>query len=381
MHDLELHQHLIGRQGSRASLNTPVLVIDLDALDRNIAAMAVFAGERGIKLRPHAKTHKSVEIARRQIAKGAVGSCCAKLGEAEVLAGGGIESLLITSPVVGAAAIERLVRLNNHVGDLMVTADNPANVRALSAAARDFGGRPLKVVVDIDPGFHRTGVASPEDAVALARLIADSPSLSFAGVQCYCGADQHIESFEARREAIVQRTAYLSSIVERLHADGLPPPVVTGSGTGTHAIDAALGVFTEFQVGSYVFMDSQYGVCDLTGDGSTAFETALMVDARVVSASHSSLVTVDAGLKAFATEAGPPQILAGAMEGSTYRFFGDEHGAVVAPKGGKAPALGEVVTFAAPHCDPTVNLYDAYHVVRGDTLVDIWPIQARGRSR
>jgi len=381
MHDLELHQHLIGQQGSRAALNTPVLVVDLDALDRNIAAMAAFAAERGIALRPHAKTHKSIEIARRQIAKGAVGSCCAKLGEAEVLGAGGIESLLITSPVVGAAAIDRLIRLNNHVGDLMVAADHPASVRALAAAAEAFGGRPLKVVVDIDPGFHRTGVASPDDAVALARLIADSPSLRFAGVQCYCGSDQHIEGFEARREAIVGRTAYLSGIIERLRADDLAPPMVTGSGTGTHVIDAALGVFTEFQVGSYIFMDSQYGVCDLTGDGTAAFETALMVDARVVSASHLGLVTVDAGLKAFANEAGPPQIVSGAAGGSIYRFFGDEHGAVVPPKGEKPPALGEVVTFAAPHCDPTVNLYDAYHVVRGDTLVDIWPIQARGRSR
>ena len=217
--------------------------------------------------------------------------------------------------------------------------------------------------------------------MALARLIAGSPGLRFAGVQCYCGADQHIENFEERRATIVQRTTYLSGIIERLRAEDLPPPIVTGSGTGTHAIDALLGVFTEFQVGSYIFMDSQYGVCDLTGDGATAFETALMVDARVVSASHPGLATVDAGLKAFATEAGPPQILAGAAEGSTYRFFGDEHGAVVPPNGEKPPALGQVVTFAAPHCDPTVNLYETYHVVRGDTLVGIWPIQARGRSR
>ena len=376
-----LHAHLIGRQGSRRDLNTPALIVDEAALERNIAAMASFAARAGVALRPHAKTHKSVEIARRQIAQGAVGSCCAKLGEAEALADGGIESLLITSPVVGAAAIDRLMRLNNHVGDLMVTADNPSNVRALSAAAQAFGGRPLAVVVDIDPGFHRTGVASPDAAVALARLIADSPNLRFAGVQCYCGSDQHIENFEARRETIVQRTTYLSGIVDRLRSEGLAPPVITGSGTGTHAIDAELGLFTEFQVGSYVFMDSQYGVCDLTGDGAASFETALMVDARVVSASHPGLATVDAGLKAFATEAGAPQILAGAAAGSIYRFFGDEHGAVAAPKGGAAPSLGDVVTFAAPHCDPTVNLYDAYHVVRGDTLIDIWPIQARGRSR
>jgi 3-hydroxy-D-aspartate aldolase len=381
MHDLDLHQHLIGRQGSRAELNTPVLVVDLDALDRNIASMAAFARERGVALRPHAKTHKSVEIARRQIAQGAVGACCAKLGEAEALADGGIESLLITSPIIGAGAIERLVRLNNHVGQLMVTADHPDQVSALGAAVRDAGGRPLSVVVDIDPGFHRTGVASPEAALSLARQIAGDANLRFAGVQFYCGSDQHIEDFEARREAIVQRTAYLSSIIGQLRVTGLAPPIVTGSGTGTHAIDAALGVFTELQVGSYVFMDSQYAVCDLTGDGAASFETALMVDARVVSANHESLVTVDAGLKAFATEAGPPQILNGAVEGSRYRFLGDEHGAVIPPAGNKPPALGDIVTFATPHCDPTVNLYASYHVVRDGTLIAIWPIQARGRSR
>jgi D-serine deaminase-like pyridoxal phosphate-dependent protein len=236
-------------------------------------------------------------------------------------------------------------------------------------------------VVDIDPGMHRTGVATPEAAVELARLIDALPGLTFAGVQFYCGADQHIEDFGARRAAIETRTAYLAGIIEQLKAAGLPPPIVTGSGTGTHAIDAALGVFTEFQVGSYVFMDSQYGVCDLRGDGAETFETALMVDARVISANHPGMATTDAGLKSFATEAGPPQILSGAVEGSTYRFFGDEQGAVIAPKGQEAPSLGARITVAAPHCDPTVNLYDAYHVVRGDTLVDIWRIQGRGRSR
>jgi D-serine deaminase-like pyridoxal phosphate-dependent protein len=163
-------------------------------------------------------------------------------------------------------------------------------------------------------------------------------------------------------------------------AAGLTPPIVTGGGTGTHAIDAELGVYTELQVGSYVFMDRQYEVCALREDGAVPFETSLMVDARVISANHPRLVTVDAGLKAFATEAGDPPILAGAPEGSTYRFVGDEHGAVIPPEGATPPALGDRVTLAAPHCDPTVNLYEAFHVVRGDTLEAIWPVTARGRS-
>lgn len=370
-----LNAHLVGRQGSRRDLATPALVVDLDALERNIAAMAAFARQAGLSLRPHAKTHKSVEIARRQIAAGAVGLCCAKLGEAEALADGGIENILITSPVVGAMGVERLSALAARSPGLMAAVDHPDAVAALAAS-----GAALTLLVDIDPGIHRTGVADSQAAVALARCIDEAPNLTFAGVQFYCGMQQHIEAFGDRRAAIEERTAYLSEIVGALAAAGLPPRIVTGGGTGTHVIDAALGVLNELQVGSYVFMDRQYNDCDLGGDGAARFETALMVDARVISASHPFMATVDAGFKAFATEAGAPPILAGAVEGAAYHFMGDEHGCVIPPGGLVPPKLGEVVTFAAPHCDPTVNLYDFYHAVRGDTLAAVWPIEARGRS-
>jgi len=178
-----LHAHLIGRQGSRRALNTPALVVDIAALDRNIAAMAAFAGSHGLSLRPHAKTHKSVDIARRQIAAGALGVCCAKLGEAEALADGGIENILITSPVVGEAAVERLVALAGRSPGLMATADHPAAAAAIGAVAR-AAGRRLTLVVDLDPGLRRTGCATPADAVALAREIAAHEALSFGGVQC-----------------------------------------------------------------------------------------------------------------------------------------------------------------------------------------------------
>ena len=369
MHALTLHEHLIGRQGSRAALNTPALIVDRDALDRNIAAMAAFARRSGLRLRPHAKTHKSVEIARRQIAAGAVGVCCAKLGEAEALSDGGIENILITSPVVGGAPVERLVALAGRSAGLMAAVDHPDAVDALARTGAD-----LRLVVDIDPGFHRTGVADAEAAVALARRIDAAPNLGYGGVQFYCGAQQHIEDVAARRAALVERTDYLASVIVRLTEAGLSPPLVTGGGTGSHAIDAELGVLTELQVGSYIFMDRQYVDCDLP------FETSLMIDARVISANHAAFCTVDAGLKAFATEAGAPPILAGAAAGSVYHFMGDEHGRVVPPRGEAAPRLGEVVTLAAPHCDPTVNLYDAYHVVAGDTLVGIWAVDGRGRS-
>ena len=374
-----LHQHLIGRQGSRRSLNTPALVLDVEALDRNIAAMAAFAAKSGLKLRPHAKTHKSVDIARRQIAAGALGVCCAKLGEAEALAEGGIDNILITSPVVGEAAVERLVDLSAGCPGLMASCDHPDAVAAIGAAAKAAGAQ-LTLLVDLDPGLRRTGVANAEAAVALARQMAEHPNLTFGGVQFYCGAEQHIEGFAERREAIVGKTEKLTATIEALKAAGLPPAIVTGGGTGSHAIDGELGVFTELQVGSYVFMDRQYNDCALTEEAAQPFETSLMIDARVISASHPMLVTVDAGLKAMATEAGAPPILAGAPEGSAYHFMGDEHGAVVPPRGVAPPKLGERITLAAPHCDPTVNLYEAYHVVRGDTLEAIWPVTARGRS-
>jgi D-serine deaminase-like pyridoxal phosphate-dependent protein len=361
-------------------LNTPALVIDLEMLDRNIAAMATFARQQDIKLRPHSKTHKSLHVARRQMAAGAVGICCAKLGEAEALGGGGIENLLVTSPVVTPQAITRLITLNEAIAELMVVVDHPENVEALSTAAQR-GGKPLAVVVDIDPGVHRTGVASPAGVVVLAQVVSRSKSLRYAGVQFYCGTLQHIASYADRRAAIEERTKYLKHILDQLNNADLSPPIVTGAGTGTHYIDASLGVLTELQVGSYVFMDRQYHSCDLHGLERPVFEQALQIDARVVSANTTGMATIDAGLKAMATEAGPPWVLKGAPEGSTTHFMGDEHSIIVAREGDDAPRYGTLVTLAPPHCDPTVNLYESFHVVKGDTLVDIWPITARGRSR
>ena len=370
----KLHRHLIGQQGSRRSLNTPALVLDLDMLDRNIAEMAKFAKAHNVRLRPHSKTHKSADIARRQIAAGALGVCCAKLGEAEALGEQGISGLHITSPVVTPQAIDRLMALNGKVEGLMVVVDHPANVEALDAAAGK-AGRKLTVIIDIDPGLHRTGVATPDGVVELVRKVVGSKNLVYAGVQFYCGRHQHIVDFQQRKAEIEERTEYLKVSLAKLEAAKLKPGIVTGSGTGTHYIDAKLGVFTELQVGSYVFMDHDYNVCDLRGLDKPTFEQALQIDARVVSSNTPGMVTVDAGLKAMATEKGPPMILKGAVEGSTTRFMGDEHLAVIAPDGKSPPGHGEQVILTPPHCDPTVNLYEAYHVVKGDTLVEIWPVK------
>jgi 3-hydroxy-D-aspartate aldolase len=382
--DLRLHGSLIGRT-ARDRLATPALVIDRDALDRNIARMAQFAHAHGTALRPHAKTHKSADIARRQLAAGAIGVCCAKLGEAEALAAGGITRLLITSPVVTEPAIRRLVELQQRCDELITVVDHPANAVALATAASAPGAsgtrRPLDVLVDIDPGIHRTGVASPAAALELAHRIRALPQLRDRGVQFYCGVEQHIAGFAEREAAIRERMQYLKSVIALLSEGRAARPIITGAGTGTHRIDAALGLYTEWQVGSYVFMDRQYAECELDGEGAALFEYALFVETTVVSANHRGMATVDAGFKALATDGGPPAIVSGAPTGASYRFMGDEHGAIVDPAGAHVWQLGDRVRLAVPHCDPTVNLYDSYHVLSGDTLEAIWPVTARGRSR
>ncbi|TGX53432.1 DSD1 family PLP-dependent enzyme [Sphingomonas gei] len=352
----------------RSALPTPALIVDRAALERNIAAMAAFAEAQGIALRPHAKTHKSADIALRQIAAGAVGICCAKLAEAEAQADAGVANIHLTSPVVAPPAIDRLAALNRRI-TLSVVVDHPENVRALGSGA---GG--LTVFVDVDPGSHRTGVTSAAAAVALAQAIAATGTLRLGGVQYYCGSHQHIHSLAERRAAIVERTEYLDTVLAELRGAGFDVPIVTGGGTGTFAIDASLGVFTELQVGSYVFLDREYTDCELAGP---RFEPALFVDATVVSANTPGMVTIDSGLKAFATDAGVPVVLAGAPRASRYAFTGDEHGALF---GDNLPQLGGRVTLMPPHCDPTVNLYDRFWVLEGDTIVGDWPVTARGCS-
>jgi len=380
MDDIALHAHLIGQQGSRGALNTPVLVLDIDRLDRNIRTMQDLAIVHGVSLRPHAKTHKSVDIGRRQISAGALGLCCAKIGEAEVLADGGLAGLLITSPVAAPAAIDRLAALAARGTGLMAAIDN-SDLAGRWQAALARTGATLDVVIDIDPGIRRTGVASPHDAVVLAEAIAAAPNLRYRGVQFYCGMQQHIEGFADRRSAIIERTDYLRSVIAALAEAGHPPQIVTGGGTGTHHIDLELGVFTELQVGSYVFMDKQYLDCDLAGNGVPPFEPSLAVDARVVSANHEALVTIDAGFKSLSTDGGVAQVQRGAPEDSLFIFMGDEHAALVSPQIGMQLRAGDPVSLTVPHCDPTINLYDYYHVVRNDTLAEIWPVSARGRAR
>ena len=372
------NESLIDERDSRARLITPALVLDLDAMERNVAAMAAYAAAEGVAVRPHAKTHKSVQIARRQLEAGALGICCATLGEAEALAEGGIEGLLVTSPIVAPAKIARLMALRRDHGSLMVVADDTDNLRALETAAAE-SECVLNVVIDVDVGLHRTGARDADAAVALAEAAHASASLRFAGLQGYAGHVQHIEAFGARRATSHGDLAPLRETRDRLAGRGIEVPIVTGAGTGTHDIDTEIGLMTELQVGSYVVMDVEYLDIQAQGGGDWRFEPALFVRSTVISANHDGSATMDAGLKCFATDGPLPRFHSGVPIGAHYQHFGDEHGRIVFTGANERLATGAALECIVPHCDPTVNLYDHYHCVRGDTLVDIWPIEARGR--
>jgi len=365
---------LIGSPGSRARLITPALVLDLDAFERNLERMARFAASRRVTLRPHAKTHKCVEIARRQIAAGAVGVCCATLDEAEAMIWGGAGGVLITSPLGTPAKRARLAELLDREPRLMVVIDDRDEAAALEGA---IGDRTLEVLIDVDVGQGRTGVPSVEGAVALASRVQDSPRLFFAGLQAYAGHLQHVVDLGERRRRVREVHARIEACIEGLRTIGIAPRIVSGSGTGTHDLDAEAGLFSELQVGSYLFMDVEYGTLEQV-DGEPPFETSLFVASAVVSRNASGYVTTDGGLKAFATDGPPPRITRGAPPGAGYAYQGDEHGKVVIATGEGLP-LGALVECETPHCDPNVNLYAFYHCVRGDTLVDIWPVVGRRR--
>jgi 3-hydroxy-D-aspartate aldolase len=366
----------LGLKASRQQISAPALLIDLDAFGRNLETMRSIAQAAKIDLRPHAKAHKSVEIARRQVEAGAVGLSCATLGEAETFAAAGVPGGLITSPVVTPAMISRLVELAPSV---MVVVEDEGNVDALEAAFASAGKR-LDVLIDIDVGQRRTGVPSGHEAVDLARRVAGSAHLRWQGVQAYWGHLQQVLGFSERRRQVRAQAETLRTAVDELRAAGLPPDIVTGGGTGTVLIDAELGLFTELQPGSYLFMDSSYGRAELWPDGRCPFETSLFVRANVVSAGRPEHAVINAGLKSFAADSGLPVAVAGAPAGTTYRFMGDEHGALVYAEGANERLkVGDGVELIVSHCDPTVNLFDVLHCVRGDRLVDLWRIDARGR--
>ena len=361
-----------------ADIETPALVVDGTLLAANIERMAASARRAGMALRPHAKTHKSPDIARRQLRAGAGGIACATLREAEDMVAAGITDLLITSPVVGADKVRRVVELHRRSA-VMLTVDHPLQVDDISAAlgANDM---PLALLVDVDVGQARTGVTGAAECLALARRIQAAPRLRFAGLQGYAGHVQHIVAAQERAQAAEGAGTLLRACADCLSAEGLAAAVISGSGTGSSGFDLGGRCYTELQVGSYVFMDADYARLRERDGAPLPYESALFVLATVVSTNRAGQVTVDAGTKALAVNGPLPDRLIGIADGGSYRFAGDEHGTITLAPSAPAPTLGSRLLIGATHCDPTVNLHSGYHVATGDGALAYWPIVGRYRS-
>lgn len=362
----------------RDEIPTPALLLDLDRFERNLSRMATHVRAAGKQLRPHAKTHRCPEIARRQVAAGALGVACAKLGEAEVMAKAGVRGLLITTEVVPPGSIQRLMALVREAPDTLLVVDHPDNVRALGQAAA-AAGVTLNVLVDVHVGARRTGTEPGDPAVALGRLVMEQRGLRLRGLQGYAGQCAHVMGWAARREASHAAMAPLMDTRARFEKAGLPVEIVAGGSTGTYNIDLELAGLTELQAGSYCVMDLDYRqIGGRGGAAMTDFEMAITVVATVVSVAADRAM-VDAGLKAFSTDKPfPPEAVE--RPGVAYGFAGDEHGRLSLTDPSRSPKLGERIEFFPPHCDPTFNLYDRVHVVRGTTVEAVWDIAARGRS-
>ena len=356
-------------------IDTPALLIDLDAFEANLDAMAAFLDGTGVKLRAHAKTHKSPVIARLQMARGAVGQCVQKIAEAEILAWGGVGDIIVTNQVAGAAKLARLAALDG-IARVAVCVDDPAQIAQAEAAARHAAIR-LPVLVEIDVGMTRCGVAPGSAAVELAQRIAASAHLRFAGLQAYHGRAQHLRRPEERHFAIAAAADDARRTVDMLRQQGLDCPIVGGAGTGTFEHELASGVYTEIQAGSYCFMDADYGRnLDHAGQPVSRFRQSLFVLAGVMSAARPGLAVVDAGLKALATDCGMP-LVAGRPD-IRYTGASDEHGKLEFGAETTSPKIGEKLRLIPGHCDPTVDRYDWYVGVRRGRVECLWPVAARG---
>lgn len=363
-------------------IDTPALIVDLDQMDRNLAHMAERLSSFDAKLRPHAKTHKSPVIARKQMDLGAVGLCCQKVGEAEVLVEGGVPDVLVSNQIWGRRKLDRLAALARQAR-ISVCVDDVRNVDDLSAAAMRAGAT-LNVLVELDVGGARCGVASTGAAVTLAKRIAGSDGLTFGGLQAYQGSAQHKRSVQEREEAIGAAADFTSQTIAALAEAGLSCGIVGGAGTGTFEIEGRTGIWNELQCGSYVFMDADYAK-NRKADGRPIdeFGHALFVLATVMSSPVPTRAVVDAGHKALGNDSGFPSVWG--IDGATYIRPSDEHGIVDLTDAGDGIALapGSRVLLVPGHCDPTVNLYDWYVGVRGmhtpkAHCETVWPVAARG---
>lgn len=356
-------------------IDTPALVLDLDAFEANLAAMRDLLSGTGAKLRAHTKTHKSAVVAHAQMRFGAVGQCTQKVAEAEALAWGGVPDILVSNEVVGPRKIARLVALSR-IAEVAVCADSEVHVREAEAAA-EAAGRRLKMLVEIEVGSGRCGVAPGEEAVALAERIAASKHLIFGGLQAYHGRAQHISRWAERRAAIAATAEATRRTVDQLRQHGLACAIVGGAGTGSFLLEASSGVFTEVQAGSYVFMDKDYGAIEgAEGAAALPFRQSLFVLASVISQPRAGFAVLDSGHKAVPLGWGLPPV-AGRPD-ITAQSASDEHMNLTFDPAGPGLSVGEKLRLVPPHCDPTVDRYDWYVGVRGGRVECLWPIAARG---
>jgi D-serine deaminase-like pyridoxal phosphate-dependent protein len=356
-------------------VDTPALVIDLDAFERNLRRLPDRIAGSGVTMRPHAKTHKCPVIALKQMQLGAVGVCVQKVSEAEAMVYGGVGDVLVTNEIVGRQKLHRLMSLA-HNARIGVCADDVGQVRALDAAAGDAGVT-LPVYVEVNMGGNRCGVEPGEPALDLARRVAEAPHLAFAGLQAYHGSAQHLRQWDERRQAIDKAIDKAGRTRDLLARHGIECPTVTGAGTGSFEFETASGVYTELQCGSYIFMDADYGRnLDRDGAPTKAFEPSLFVWATVMSRPAEDRAIVDAGLKALAFDSGPPTVWD--EPAATYERASDEHGRLAVATATNRLRIGDKIRLVPGHCDPTVNLYDWYVGIRGNRVEQLWPITARG---
>ena len=378
--NLEVGYDIPAKPGmDEADIQTPCLILDLDALERNITKMGDYAKAHGMRHRVHGKMHKSVDVAKLQEKLGgAVGVCCQKVSEAEVFVRGGIKDVLVSNQVRDPLKIDRLAQLPKLGSRIIVCVDDIANVAELSAAAEKHGTT-LEVLVEIDCGAGRCGVTTSQDVVAIARAVEAAPGLKFTGIQAYQGAMQHMDKYEDRKAKLDTAIAMVKDAVEGLRAAGLEPELVSGGGTGSYYFESNSGVYNELQCGSYAFMDADYGrILDKDGHriDQGEWENAFFILTQVMSHVKADKAVCDAGLKAQSVDSGLPVVYG--RTDVKYIKCSDEHGVIEDPAG--VLKVGDKLKLVPGHCDPTANVHDWYVGVRGGKVEVVWPVSARGRA-
>ncbi|TWX70943.1 DSD1 family PLP-dependent enzyme [Colwellia demingiae] len=378
VNDLEVGYDVPALPGmDEADIQTPCLIVDLDALERNITKMGQFAKEMGVRHRVHGKMHKSVDIALLQEKLGdSCGVCCQKVSEAEVFARGGIKDVLVSNQVRDPAKIDRLARIPKLGARTLVCVDDIENVAELAAAVNKHDTQ-IECLVEIDCGAGRCGVSEGQPVVDIAKAIAATPGLTFSGIQAYQGAMQHMENFQERKEKIDIAVGMVARTIDMLKAEGLECDIVGGGGTGSYYFEGNSGVFNELQCGSYAFMDADYQrIHDEKGERISEFENSLFILTSVMSHTKADKAICDAGLKAQSVDSGLPYIFG--RDDVEYIKCSDEHGVISDANG--ALKINEKLKLVPGHCDPTCNVHDYYVGVRNGKVETLWPVSARGKA-